>query len=114
MYEYNDKILKCTDCGEDFVFTAGEQQFFADKGLKNEPKRCKDCKAKKNERIQTAAQAYAHTAGSRERVEVAVKCALCGTPTTVPFNPNQGRPVYCRDCFLKMRASSSRFGSELV
>lgn len=113
MYEYNDKRLTCQDCGQEFTFTAGEQQFFADKGLKNEPKRCKDCKVKKNERILAVAQAYAH-ALPKERVEVAVRCALCATPTTVPFNPNQGRPVYCRDCFLKMKASSTRFSSELV
>ena len=43
--EYHDKVLKCAECGAEFVFTAGEQMFFADKGFKNEPKRCKACKA---------------------------------------------------------------------
>jgi CxxC-x17-CxxC domain-containing protein len=105
-YEYRDKLLRCIDCGEEFIFTAGEQLFFADKGLKNEPKRCKPCKAKKNERIASSMIAYNYMF-PRERVEVAVRCALCGIETTVPFKPNQGRPVYCRDCFLKMRASTS-------
>ena len=77
---------------------------FADKGLKNEPKRCKPCKQRKNERIAANMQAYG-TAFPRERVEVSVRCALCAVETTVPFRPTQGRPVYCRDCFLKMRAS---------
>ena len=51
MHEYQDKVLTCIGCGEEFIFTAGEQLFFADKGLKNEPKRCKPCKARKNEHI---------------------------------------------------------------
>ena len=45
--EFQDKMLKCIDCGADFVFTAGEQLFFHDKQFKNEPKRCKTCKAKR-------------------------------------------------------------------
>ena len=45
--EYHDKVLKCSECNREFVFTAGEQMFFADKGFKNEPKRCKECKAKR-------------------------------------------------------------------
>lgn len=106
VHEYTDKVLQCVDCGSDFIFTAGEQLFFADKGLKNEPKRCKPCKARKNERIAANMAAYG-TAFPRERVEVTVRCALCAVETTVPFRPTQGRPVYCRDCFLKMRASTA-------
>ena len=45
--EFQDKTLKCIDCGQDFVFTAGEQLFFHDKQFKNEPKRCKACKTKR-------------------------------------------------------------------
>jgi CxxC-x17-CxxC domain-containing protein len=108
--EYQDRILQCIDCDEEFVFTAGEQHFFADKGLKNEPKRCKDCKAKKNERILAVSQAYAQGI-HREPVVVPVNCALCGIETTIPFRPTQGRPVYCRDCFLKMRGTSSKKAS---
>ena len=106
MYEFTDKVLRCIDCGEEFIFSAGEQLFFADKGLKNDPKRCKPCKTRKNERIAANMRGYAQTA-PRERVEVVVSCALCGIETTVPFKPTQGRPVYCRDCFLRMRASSA-------
>ena len=39
--EFHDREIKCIDCGNDFIWTAGEQVFFYDKGLKNEPKRCK-------------------------------------------------------------------------
>ena len=104
MYEYLDRVLRCIDCGEEFFFTSGEQLFFADKGLKNDPKRCKLCKQKKNERIAASTGTYGGQPG-RERVVVTVQCALCAVETTVPFKPTQGRPVYCRDCFLKMRAS---------
>ena len=99
--EFQDRSIKCVDCGDDFVWTAGEQVFFHDKGLKNEPKRCKPCKQAKNERL--AAIAAAQAAGVRQRIEVSVSCAQCGQQTTVPFYPSQGRPVFCRSCFLAMR-----------
>lgn len=99
--EFEDRNLKCVDCGENFIWTAGEQVFFHDKGLKNEPKRCKGCKQAKNERL--AAIAAAQSSGIRQRIEVSVQCAQCGQQTTVPFYPSQGRPVYCRACFLSAR-----------
>jgi CxxC-x17-CxxC domain-containing protein len=100
--KYQDRSIKCVDCNEDFIWTAGEQVFFHDKGLKNEPKRCKPCKQAKNERL--AAIAAAQTSGVRQRIEVSVLCAQCGQQTTVPFYPSQGRPVYCRSCFLAGKA----------
>jgi CxxC-x17-CxxC domain-containing protein len=96
--EYQDRPIKCVDCAEEFIWTAGEQVFFHDKGLKNEPKRCKPCKQAKNERL--AAIAAAQSSGVRQRIEVSVLCAQCGQQTTVPFYPSQGRPVFCRSCFL--------------
>jgi len=103
--EYTDKVLRCIDCGEEFIFSAGDQLFFASKGLRNDPKRCKPCKLKKNDRIAVNRQAYGQTC-PRESSEVIVKCARCWVGTSVPFKPTQGRPVYCRDCFLRMRASA--------
>ncbi len=100
--EYEDKSLQCVECGDDFVFTAGEQLFFADKGLRNAPKRCKSCKTKKNERF-NALLSMMSTDGNRTRVQVAVECAECGVKTTVPFLPTQGRPVFCRDCFTRQQ-----------
>ncbi len=96
--EYSDKVVKCMDCGAEFVFTAGEQLFFADKGFKNEPKRCKPCKAKRSQRL--SSQSY-------QRVETTTVCSQCGKETTVPFKPTQGRPVYCRECFQQRRAAAS-------
>ena len=81
--EFTDRILKCIDCGSEFVFTAGEQVFFNDKQFKNDPKRCKQCKAKRvrgNQKV---------------RPETRTTCSECGAETT------QGRPVLCRTCFQK-------------
>ena len=95
--EYHDKVLKCAECGAEFVFTAGEQMFFADKGFKNEPKRCKACKANR-------AQGADGNGGAVQRVETKTVCSQCGKETTVPFKPTQGRPVYCRECFQQRRS----------
>ena len=96
--EYHDKVLKCSECSQEFVFTAGEQMFFADKGFKNEPKRCKDCKSK---RSQSPGQ------GNLQRSETKTTCSQCGKETTVPFRPTQGRPVFCRECFQQRRSMGS-------
>jgi CxxC-x17-CxxC domain-containing protein len=103
--DYTDRSIACVDCGEQFIWTAGEQVFFHDKGLKNEPKRCKPCKQAKNERL--AAISAAQSAGLRQRIEVTVTCAQCHEQTTVPFYPSQGRPVYCRACFQTSRAMAA-------
>jgi len=93
--EFQDKTLKCIDCGADFVFTAGEQLFFHDKQFKNEPKRCKICK---NKRLSHAGPSSGHH-GGYQKVETRATCSGCGKETTVPFKPTQGRPVFCRECF---------------
>ncbi len=98
--EFEDVIISCIDCGKDFIWTAGEQKFYRDKELQNPPKRCKECKQAKNERISAIAAAKA--SGIKQKIEVAVNCATCKGYTTVPFYPSQGRPVYCRSCFLEM------------
>lgn len=98
--EFADRAIQCIDCNKDFIWTVGEQVFFRDKRLQNPPKRCKECKQAKNERL--AAIALAQASGIKQRIEVSVNCARCGSSTTVPFYPSQGRPVYCRSCFLEM------------
>lgn len=89
MSEFQDRTLKCSDCGQDFTFTSGEQSFFHDKNFKNEPKRCRDCKQKRQ----------GSSGKTNGRVETSTNCSQCGCETTVPFRPTQGRPVFCRDCF---------------
>jgi hypothetical protein len=49
----SDKTLKCRDCGEQFVFTAGEQEFYAQKGFENEPTRCASCRRAKKARMES-------------------------------------------------------------
>jgi len=95
--EFHDKVLKCSECGAEFVFTSGEQMFFADKGFKNEPKRCKGCKAKR-------AEGGGGGGNSAPRAETKTTCSQCGKETTVPFRPTQGRPVFCRECFQARRS----------
>lgn len=91
---YQDKTLICKDCGAEFVFTAGEQQFYAEKGFENEPQRCKACRmARKNNAGATKPQREMFTA----------TCASCGAEARVPFRPREDRPVYCSDCFAKMK-----------
>jgi CxxC-x17-CxxC domain-containing protein len=99
--EFQDKVLKCIDCGADFVFTAGEQLFFRDKQFKNEPKRCKTCKARRASNIGAPAPSNYH------KVETRTSCSGCGKETTVPFKPTQGRPVFCRECFQQRRTAAA-------
>jgi CxxC-x17-CxxC domain-containing protein len=104
--EFQDKILKCIDCGGDFIFTAGEQLFFHDKQFKNEPKRCKNCKAKRIA-VLGAPTTAASGGSSFTKTETRTTCSQCGKETTVPFKPTQGRPVFCRECFMQKRPAAT-------
>ncbi len=96
--EFQDKTLKCIDCGGDFIFTAGEQLFFHDKQFKNEPKRCKPCKAKRANQLGVPGPNP-----NLPKIETRTNCSSCGKETTVPFKPTQGRPVLCRECFQQKK-----------
>ena len=91
--EFVDRVLKCADCNQEFVFTAGEQSFFSSKQFTNDPKRCKTCKAKRTERPERR--------GRAAREETCTIYSQCGVETVVPFKPTRGRPVLCRECFCK-------------
>ena len=91
----DDKTLVCRDCEAEFVFTAGEQGFYQEKGLLNEPQRCPTCRA---------ARRRSRTDGSRPMSTVT--CASCGQETTVPFVPRLDRPVYCSACYEKVRSGT--------
>ncbi|TAK28192.1 MAG: zinc-binding protein [Chloroflexota bacterium] len=92
---FTDRTLKCRECGSSFVFTAGEQGFYAEKGLMNEPKRCPSCRMQRRQ----------ERTGSTTREMYPVICAECGIETMVPFHPKYDRPVYCSSCFDKARVS---------
>ncbi|MEA5092172.1 hypothetical protein SDC9_31403 [bioreactor metagenome] len=87
-----DKTLKCSECGQDFVFSASEQEFYEEKGFENEPGRCPSCRAARKQRM---------NGGPRQMYPAT--CAGCGCETEVPFRPSMDRPVYCRECYTKMK-----------
>ncbi len=91
---FQDKTLVCRDCGQEFVFSAGEQEFFQEKGFTNEPGRCPECRA---------ARRSQRGGYGRPRRMYPVVCDECGVDTEVPFEPRGDRPVYCRECFEKHR-----------
>lgn len=119
-----DKTLTCRDCGTSFVFTAGEQEFYASRGLNNAPSRCPDCRATRKARQETTGYSgggysgggysgggggngggYGRPDRGNREMHVTV-CASCGGEARVPFIPRGDRPVYCSNCFEKNRASA--------
>ena len=102
---YVDKTLECADCGISFTFSASEQEFFADKGFTNEPKRCPDCRASRKQQRRGSQGGYGGY-GYQERQMYPAVCASCGQDTQVPFEPKEDRPVYCSDCYAKVRRES--------
>lgn len=91
---YEDKILTCKECGAEFTFTAGDQEFYASKGFENEPSRCQTCRSNRKQQ---------RGSYSNDRRMYPVTCAQCGAETEVPFRPSGDRPVYCRTCFQNQR-----------
>ncbi len=90
---YTDKILTCKDCGAQFTFTAGEQEFYAEKNFLNEPQRCHSCrKRRKNSTTET---------GSVVLYEVV--CSKCGEIEKIPFEPRHDRPVFCSACYREFK-----------
>lgn len=122
---FTDKTLTCRDCGTQFTFTAGEQEFFAQKGFDNPPTRCQDCRRARKAQRDGGSGYSARSAdgggygagagyggdsyssggsyGRTERVQHETVCSNCGRQTTVPFVPRGDRPVYCSDCFSQQR-----------
>jgi len=136
---FQDRPLQCLDCKNEFIFTAGEQEFYERKGFKEIPKRCKPCRdARKTRRGDSGAHAagngygngngngYANGNGGGngysngehngnraprgDREMFDATCAACGAPARVPFRPAAGRPVYCRDCYTSRQGQGSGYG----
>lgn len=97
MQQYQDKEITCVECSNVFIFSASEQELFAQRGYTNEPKRCLDCRNAR--RSSSSTSGYG---GGGDRQMHSAVCATCGQDCEVPFEPRQGRPVYCRDCYQKM------------
>ena len=92
---YEDKTLICKECGNEFVFTAGEQEFYAEKGFENEPQRCKECRQARKNAVK-ADREYHDTV-----------CASCGGPARIPFKPMEGKSYYCSECFAKLKEAEA-------
>jgi len=100
MTTYVDKNLRCEDCGTEFIFSAAEQEFYADRDLNNIPKRCKPCRIiRKNARVNDQ---------DDRRPKFEVKCSACDKLTSVPFEPDPNRPVYCSECYADLQTKNKR------
>jgi CxxC-x17-CxxC domain-containing protein len=92
--DFAEKTLRCRDCNKEFPFTIGEQEFYSSHGLQNDPSRCPECRQERRRN---------RNGDNRPREMRVVTCAECGAETQVPFEPTEGRPVYCRDCYVKQK-----------
>ncbi|MFH1639984.1 MAG: CxxC-x17-CxxC domain-containing protein [Chloroflexota bacterium] len=104
---FEDKTLQCFDCGANFIFSVEEQEAFHAKGYANAPKRCPSCRQVRKERQEQQGNNHRNNGvpyRSQRQMFPAV-CARCGKNTEVPFEPHEGRPVYCRDCYSAVRVS---------
>ncbi len=104
---FEDKTLTCSDCTKSFTFGAEEQEQFQSRGYTNEPKRCPECRqARKAEQNKSGGNGFGNSNGySTQRQMFPATCSDCGKATTVPFEPRSGRPVYCSDCYRKVKVS---------
>jgi CxxC-x17-CxxC domain-containing protein len=126
--DFQDRAIQCIDCRNEFIFTAGEQEFYERKGFKEVPKRCKPCrdarKARRSERDGQTGRNDGNNgyggarsddfgnraSASRPREMFDAVCASCGAPARVPFRPANGRPVYCRECYGSRQGQGSGYG----
>jgi CxxC-x17-CxxC domain-containing protein len=110
---FNDQTLTCRDCGQDFIFTSGEQEFFQSRGLTNAPGRCPECRqARKTQRRGGDALGYSSGGyGRQDRQMYSATCAQCGQEAQLPFEPRTDKPVYCSDCFSAQRRVQSGYRS---
>jgi CxxC-x17-CxxC domain-containing protein len=107
---YTDKTLTCRECGANFAFTTGEQEFFASRGFTNEPSRCPECRAARNRGREGGGYSSGGGYERREREMFPAVCSQCGKATQVPFQPRTDRPVYCSDCYAAQRGSNYSSG----
>lgn len=106
---YADRPIICRECGSSFTFTAGEQTFYASRGLSNEPSRCPDCRNARKANGSPLGDGYVHYGpfasfgGRNPRQMHPATCSQCGQMTEVPFMPRPDRPVFCSECFAANR-----------
>lgn len=111
----SDRTLICRDCGNEFVFTAGEQDFYMSRGF-SDPQRCQPCRQARKQQRSADGGGFVGGGGNGgfgggQRQLYPATCSECGKETEVPFNPTPGKPVYCRDCFQSRKAQSPRYNN---
>ncbi len=108
---FADRTLTCSDCNTAFTFTSGEQEFHAQKGFTNDPRRCPECRSSRRQQrdgYSGGGGGGGYGGGAREMFSAT--CATCGKEARVPFEPRGDKPVYCSDCFRSQQDSSSYGG----
>ena len=103
---FQDKTLECSDCGSEFTFSVEDQEFFQSKGYTNEPKRCPECRQARKARQYGNGGNGGYNGYRSPRQMFPATCAECGKSTEVPFEPRGDRPVYCSDCYRKVRLNA--------
>ncbi len=104
---YVDRTLTCVDCGAEFVHSADDQEFYAQKGFASDPKRCPTCRADRRQMRDSGSAGDRGSAPRAPREYFAVVCSRCGNQAQVPFKPHMDRPVYCSDCFREVHAQGA-------
>ena len=104
---YVDRTLTCVDCGAEFVHSAEDQEYYAQKGFVSDPKRCTSCRAARRTMRESGASLGRAGATDGPREYFAVVCSRCGNQAQVPFKPHMDRPVYCSDCFRAVHAQGA-------
>ncbi|MDD4876719.1 MAG: zinc-ribbon domain containing protein [Dehalococcoidales bacterium] len=103
---FEDKSIQCSDCGREFTHSVEDQEYYQSKGYTNEPRRCPDCrqsrKAERNGRSSNRSSNSGFGYSAKRQMYPAV-CAQCGKETEIPFQPREDRPVYCSDCYRKIK-----------
>ena len=105
---YVDRTLNCVDCGTEFVHSAEDQEYYAQKGFVSEPRRCPGCRAARRSMREAgdgSGREHGGSGGTREYF--AVVCTRCGNQAQVPFRPHADRPVFCSDCFRIVHAQGA-------
>jgi CxxC-x17-CxxC domain-containing protein len=108
---YVDRTLNCVDCGVEFIHSAADQEFYAQKGFSSDPKRCTSCRASRRAARDSGTdvrdiggpRGYERGDDRPAREYFAVVCSSCGNQAQVPFKPRMDRPVYCSDCFRQVK-----------
>lgn len=98
-----DKTLTCNNCSQQFIWSAGEQEFYQQRGLQNPPGRCKDCRAARRAESRGSGGGGGYAGGERQMFTAT--CSSCGQEAKVPFQPRGDKPVYCSTCFEQQRGA---------